>query len=531
MLKAIFSAQCPSCGAPVEVYSATAAVVVCQYCNSTLLRSQDSLTDSGQKSALIEDYSPLQLFSSGSFRGEHFTLIGRCQISYERGTWNEWYAMLDTGEYACLAEFSGLYVLSYADTNTDHTEFKSFEQYRIGDWVEYKGSRYVASDIRQASILKASAQGEIPGLPDKDQQIFVIDLRQQQQFMTLDFSLNKTEPAIYTGYAVELAELGMQNLRDSQLTQQSAGRLKGQIEASQCPSCGGSIRWVDGMTSHVVCPQCFSDISLKDKQQQVLKGYGFRRNQEQFFSLQLGASGTIDQLNWVVIGILKKVELDGPETWRLIQRSSASPDITGEFWIEYLLYNPQQGFKWLVENRDGTWAVATLLNQWPKLASNRQPFSSRDILMPKLYDYGSRVEYAAGAFYWHIESGDLTFHSDYGNQQRKLCAEYTSQELTWSNSENVLPQQVGEWFKHDGLKAQKRPAMANSFSSGQNRHVPLQLSTPSQSVAVLLLLAYGIINLPAAFLSLRDGFALMMVCLISYVVYRIVWYPFRKQDD
>lgn len=531
MLKALFSAQCPCCGAPVDVYSATASVVVCQYCNTTLLRSQDTLTDTGQKSALIDDYSPLQLFSSGSFAGQHFTLIGRCQISYDRGSWNEWYAMLDNGKYACLAEFSGLYVFSYADTGSDDSDFKPFEQYRIGDWVEYKGNRYVASDIRQATILKAAAQGEIPGLPDKDQQIFVIDLRQQQRFMTLDFSVDKTRPAVYTGSALELAELSMQNLRDSQLTLQRAGRLTGQIEASQCPSCGGSIRWVEGMTSHVVCPQCFSDIAFKDKQQQVLKGYGFRKNQEQLFSLQLGASATIEQKDWVVIGILKKVELDGPETWRLIQRSSASPDITGEFWIEYLLYNPQLGFKWLVENRDGSWAVATLLNQWPKLASNRQPYSSRDILIPKLYDYGSRVEYAAGAFYWHIESGDLTFHSDFGNQQRKLCAEYTSQELTWSDSENVPPQQVGQWFNLDGLKAKGRQPMANSFSSGQNSHAPLQMSTPSEGLAVLLLLGYGIINLPAAFLSVGDGFAFIMVCLISYVVYRVVWYPFRKQDD
>lgn len=43
----MFHANCPACGAPVELKSAAAVMAVCSFCKSTLLRDGETLSDIG----------------------------------------------------------------------------------------------------------------------------------------------------------------------------------------------------------------------------------------------------------------------------------------------------------------------------------------------------------------------------------------------------------------------------------------------------------------------------------------------------
>ena len=63
--------------------------------------------------ALVEDRSPLQLGAEGSYRGVHFALIGRIQIKYSQGLWNEWYLLFDDMRTGWLSEAGGQYVLTF----------------------------------------------------------------------------------------------------------------------------------------------------------------------------------------------------------------------------------------------------------------------------------------------------------------------------------------------------------------------------------------------------------------------------------
>jgi hypothetical protein len=89
------SANCPSCGAAVVFRSAASIFAVCEYCNSTLVRHDQKLEDIGKMAALVEDRSPLQLGTEGRWQGLHFALIGRIQMRYSQGLWNEWHLMFD----------------------------------------------------------------------------------------------------------------------------------------------------------------------------------------------------------------------------------------------------------------------------------------------------------------------------------------------------------------------------------------------------------------------------------------------------
>jgi len=82
--------SCPSCGAEVSFRSAASVMAVCEYCHSTLLKDAESVKDIGKMSDVLEDYSPIQINTSGEYQGKHFTVVGRIQLRYDDGFWNEW---------------------------------------------------------------------------------------------------------------------------------------------------------------------------------------------------------------------------------------------------------------------------------------------------------------------------------------------------------------------------------------------------------------------------------------------------------
>ena len=89
------STVCPSCGAPVRFQSAASILAVCEYCKSTLVRHDLNLEDVGKMAQLQTDGSPLQLRVEGKYRGVHFGVVGRIQLRFEHGLWNEWHLLFD----------------------------------------------------------------------------------------------------------------------------------------------------------------------------------------------------------------------------------------------------------------------------------------------------------------------------------------------------------------------------------------------------------------------------------------------------
>ena len=123
-----FKTDCPSCGAPVEAHSASAVTLVCGYCNSMLVRQDDGIVDSGRDSALLEDFSPLQIGTVGTFLTQRFTLVGRLQVQYDDGVWNEWYALFDDGRTGWLSEAGDLYVMTIPSKPTTRRALRTFGQ-------------------------------------------------------------------------------------------------------------------------------------------------------------------------------------------------------------------------------------------------------------------------------------------------------------------------------------------------------------------------------------------------------------------
>ncbi|MCA1858371.1 DUF4178 domain-containing protein [Massilia oculi] len=425
--------DCPSCGAPVGFRSHASVVAVCEYCRATVLKEADAVRDLGKMSEVLEDYSRIQLGTAGSHGGRGFTVIGRIQLRFDAGMWNEWYILFDDGGDGWLGESAGQYVMT---TRRELAPgWPAFDAIRIGQQVDIGFGPFVAADKRVARC--SGGQGELPFRVGQGWEARVADFRRGPSFATLDYSDAATSadpPMLYAGTAVTLEAMRCQLLRDEEQIKASAGRYRGQVDTLACPSCGTAIRYLPGLAANCVCPACSARVDASSPKVEVL------RQGEQVarlpFTLELGATAKISGQEYRVLGAMRR------------------EDDEGEAWNEYLMYAPRGPFFWLVETDEG-WSRAEVLDDWPAPPlPSQQTVRCAGADYTRTWDYPARVVAAAGAFTWRVAAGDTVQVVEYEHGQNGLSAEYTAEELSWSHSTPVAYDQLRAWF---GLAQQAKP--------------------------------------------------------------------------
>ncbi|MET0321692.1 MAG: DUF4178 domain-containing protein [Duganella sp.] len=412
--------SCPSCGAEVKFRSHASVMAVCEYCATTVLKDADAVKDLGKMSAVLEDYSPIQIGTSGVLAGRPFTVVGRIQLQYAAGMWNEWYLLFDDGATSWLGDSSGLYTIT--------AEFKgaaglpAFEQLHPGHNYAINGASYTAAEIRVADCV--GGQGELPFRVGDGYQSKVADFRRGGEFITLDYS--DGAPVVYSGAAVTLDSLQPQLLRDADTILRAAGRYRGKLAALDCPSCGSAIKYLPGVTTTLVCAACQARIDAASPKAQVLAAGELVAKVAT--TIELGATTRIKQQDYTIIGIMRRADDEDNE------------------WTEYLMYGTRAGFSWLVETDEG-WSEATVMAKWPL---QYEPGADHVVVgrtrYDSLYDYDATVTWAAGAFNWRVAVGDVTHVQEYEAGQIKLARETTDHEMTWSRSSPVPADRMRAWF-------------------------------------------------------------------------------------
>ena len=234
-----------------------------------------------------------------------------------------------------------------------------------------------------------------------------------------------------------------------------------------------------------------------------------RTAQQSLFTLPVGRQGRLKNREFYVMGAVRYAETDAQETFENLF-SGLNRTLTPEGqWSEYLLYNPTQGFLWLVESDEG-WNISETLNDWPRLDRNRQPQG-----YGKLYDYGGQVKVASGAFYWRVRNGDLNYYSDYRDgQSRKIGSELNSHEMAWSRSTPIAYREIANAFK-----------LTNKISSYT---VKMSADDVDAKSRLLMIAILGIVNLPAFFV---DSFsAVFNISTILFGIYGL-WTIGRERDE
>ena len=428
---------CPGCGAPVQFKSTASVMAVCEFCKTTLLKDATSVSNLGKMSEVLEDYSPVQIGTSGQFAQRSFSVIGRIQLQYSDGFWNEWYVLFDDGTNGWLSDASGQFTMTFGKTAGG--ELPIFDKLVPGRTLAVAGQVYTTSDVRTARC--SAGQGELPFKVGVGWQARVADFRTSDRFLSLDYS-DGDAPRVYAGQAVKLTDLKPQLLRDADRISDSAGRFRGKVSALACPSCGAPVNCAPGATVHIVCPSCHAEVDTAGSVATVLAA-GAALDKVKF-TLALGAEAAIDGSRYTILGAMRRTDGDGASEWS-----------------EYLLYAPGRAFIWLIET-EGGWQRAEVLDRWPTWdGAGHASLDGRNF--NKREEYGARVTFAAGAFNWRVSVGDTVHVTEFVAGSLGLAAEATNEELTWSRSSPLALDQIRAWFGgHVHVEQQPHPKYADT---------------------------------------------------------------------
>ena len=430
----VYQALCPGCGAPVAFFSASSTHAVCGFCQSTVVRDGDTLQRTGKMSEVFDDYSPLQLFATGHWPDEAqgkpltFTVIGRLQYRYGEGTWNEWLLGLDDGRTGWLSEDNGGYVLGRplddATAAALQQALGSPDDLALGHIVTLMGTAYSITSLQQASLL--SAQGELPKLPPLGQPFTVAEMRSATGTVLSVEWMQRDAPGMSLGRTVKLEDLQLQGLRDDTSEKTVAGRQ------FDCPNCGSPVAPVLSETQSITCKSCRSIIDLQ-------AGVGGElRHAVQDAPIEptipLGSAGRLQGKDWQVVGFQHRV---GQE--------SGDDEIFG--WSEYLLYNRQAGFQFLVESTEG-WSLVAPITGAPSSRGKKLQWNNRTY--QQQYSYTATTDYVAGEFYWQVMHGQRTYNIDYRSGNYVLSREEggsgSGREVVWSAGSQVPDADVARAF-------------------------------------------------------------------------------------
>lgn len=202
-------------------------------------------------------------------------------------------------------------------------------------------------------------------------------------------------------------------------------RPPGSIHTFACPSCGGTVgvRAV-GTSITATCQSCGSIIDIANENYRVIRQAALKTR---ITAIPLGARATLFDEEWEVIGYCARTDRTGAYSWR-----------------EYLLFNPYQGFRFLVE-AEGHWNFVKMLRgqTWDdsegKIWHDNRPYH--------IYLRGSaKVEYVMGEFFWRVKLGEQAKVADYICPPYILSMEESDGDIVWSQGIYVPKKDIEEAF-------------------------------------------------------------------------------------
>lgn len=409
--------KCPACGAPVKFRSAASVLAVCEYCTSTLLRQGEVLENLGKMAALQDDPTLIQLATEGSYKNVHFAVIGRIQLRYEDGLWNEWYLLFDDQRSGWLGEAGGEYYVTFeapgVKTPPAYSEI-AVEQYIPFD----SGAPFQVTDIEAATCI--AGEGELPFTVGPGYEAPVVDLRRGPEFATIDYS--DAEPRVYFGERVEGSTLKLTNLKVPEAEEQAEAKDMGLL-AFDCPNCGSPLKLSNDKSKSYGCPSCGSLLDLTNRKAQLVA----KAQSALEFSppLELGSKGKLDGAEWEVIGYMRRAA------------SSFS-------WSEYLLFSRGKGYRWLSES-SGHWSYLWNCTQPAKAVGTSAWYGNQEF--EHFEGYQAQVTHVLGEFYWKVRFGDSAEANDYIAPPQILSSEKTPREVTWTVGRYMPVAEVQSVFK------------------------------------------------------------------------------------
>ena len=244
-----------------------------------------------------------------------------------------------------------------------------------------------------------------------------------------------------------------------------APRPPGRPRTFACPNCGGAVTLrAVGQSISATCSQCSSLIDVADENLRIIQKAQAALEPSE---IPIGSRGRLQDVEWEVVGYMRR------------------SDRTGYYeWIEYLLFNPYRGYRFLVREQ-GHWTLVKMLTRDVPAAG-----STIDLTVEgRRYAFFSKgqalTKYVAGEFYWRASTADVTETADYIASPHRLMVESNDEEIIVSEGVYLEPSLVAEAFK--------LPLADERDGPGVNQPNPHRrwLRVPLAALGVATLLQFG----------------------------------------
>ena len=437
----VLQANCPSCAAPIEFKNGSTVVLVCPFCRSAIARTDKKLEDLGKVADIAESESPLKIGLKGVWKNIRFELTGRAQNRHDAGGfWDEWYATFSNGWVGWLAEAQGRFYLTFYKPLKE--VLPPFEQLQVGQTVTQITSKTPLIVTEKGTATAVAAEGEIPYKLTPNERGDYADLSGAgNAFATIDYSMSP--PWAFVGEQVSLADIGLANAKPAERKARKVA-----VGKMGCPNCGGSLELnAPDKTERVTCPFCNSLLDVNQGNLKFLRTLDKIQNP---FVLPIGAEGAFaGDAKFKIIGaVVRSVTIDGVQY----------------FWHEYLLYNPSNGFRWLVHS-DNQWNFVEPINAAEVVGSGSSAAYNGKTF--KIFqDAPARVEYVQGEFYWRVEQGETVRAIDFVAPPLMLLQEITQNEMNWSVGTYLTNAEVEKAFGVSDLPKPYSIAPNQPFTGG-----------------------------------------------------------------
>lgn len=203
--------DCASCGAPVQFRSKASVFAVCSYCKSTLVRQDMNLELVGKMADLKYDVTPFQIGTSGKFNGKAFEVIGRLQIAYSEGYWNEWYCIFNDGDTGWLAEAQGFLAMCFTKQGWNIPDKSILAPGKQVDLDPKK--EFDLFQVEEGRPVRCTySEGELPMNAARGRESFSVDLATVfGEMATIEFASDETR--LFVGKYQDFDEFEFKNLR------------------------------------------------------------------------------------------------------------------------------------------------------------------------------------------------------------------------------------------------------------------------------------------------------------------------------
>jgi len=219
---------------------------------------------------------------------------------------------------------------------------------------------------------------------------------------------------------VRLETLGLKDVEPEEATVVDARKFN-------CPGCGASVTVNLAGTQSITCSACQRLIDVSKGIGAELKAFVQYRTQGP--RIPLGSSGTLSVgdlhgKTWQIVGFsVKKGNVDHPDPEERFT------------WSEYLLYNREEGFAFMIDSVDG-WVCYRTLTGAPVGDASSATVSWNGGRFRQVESYTAAVSYVEGEYYWKVDKGQRVEVVDFegtGNKIReRLSCETSDNEVVWS---------------------------------------------------------------------------------------------------